>query len=208
MTAPGVRFGRWLAPALAAGLFGACWVVRAPGTGEPTEVGTASWYGIAERGRPTASGELMDPGKMTAAHPSLPFGTVVRVTDIDSGRTIEVRINDRGPFVHDRIIDLSHEAARRLGILERGVAPVRLAIASPAPASQYTVQVGAYRSRRAAAALSRRLREHGYGRSEVVAADGVHRVRIGRFSRRDEARALADGIRDGGYEAMVVRLQP
>ncbi len=204
------RFEPWRALLLAAGaaaLLSACSAVRPPAIGEFAEVGTASWYGIAERGRPTASGERMDPGKMTAAHPSLPFGTMVRVTDLDTGRAIEVRINDRGPFVHDRIIDLSHEAARRLGMLERGVAPVRVGVVSPAPRAVYTVQVGAYRSRQAATEVSRQLREHGYGRSEVVAGDGVHRVRIGRFSRRSEARALADGIRGGGYEAMIVRLR-
>ena len=89
-------------------------------------------------------------------------------------------------------------------MLERGVAPVRVGVVSPAPRAVYTVQVGAYRSRQAATEVSRQLREHGYGRSEVVA---VHRVRIGRFSRRSEARALADGIRGGGYEAMIVRLR-
>ena len=81
------------------------------------EVGEASWYGIEERGRPTASGEPMDPAALTAAHPTLPFGTMVEVTHLESGATVHVRINDRGPFVKSRVIDLSHEAARRLGIL-------------------------------------------------------------------------------------------
>ncbi len=204
------RFAPWRGSLLAAGvvtLLGGCSVVRAPAVSEVDEVGTASWYGIAERGRPTASGEPMDPGQMTAAHPSLPFGTKVRVTDLTTGKAIEVRINDRGPFVDHRIIDLSHEAARRLGMLERGVAPVQVRVVSPAPPTVYTVQVGAFRSRQTATDISQQLRERGYGRSEVVAGDGVHRVRIGRFSRRSEARALASGIRGGGYEAIVVRLE-
>jgi len=93
-----------------------------------TETGLASWYGTSEQGRKTASGERFDRNAMTAAHPSLPFGTVVRVTSLDNGRTVRVRINDRGPFVHGRIIDLSAAAATRLGIREDGVARVRLAV--------------------------------------------------------------------------------
>ena len=93
-----------------------------------TQTGLASWYGTAEQGRRTASGERFDKYAMTAAHPSLPFGTIVRVTSLENGRTIKVRINDRGPFVRGRIIDLSAGAAARLGIREDGVARVRLAV--------------------------------------------------------------------------------
>lgn len=93
-----------------------------------TETGLASWYGTSEQGRKTASGERFDKNAMTAAHPSLAFGTVVRVTNLENGRTIKVRINDRGPFVRGRIIDLSAGAAARLGIREDGVARVRVAV--------------------------------------------------------------------------------
>lgn len=88
--------------------------------------GPASYYGKGLHGRPTASGETFDKGALTAAHPRLPFGTCVRVEAVQSGRTVEVRINDRGPFTGGRIIDLSEAAARVLGILEAGVARVRL----------------------------------------------------------------------------------
>ena len=90
----------------------------------PPEVGLASWYGAELRGRPTASGERFRPSRRTAAHPSLPFGTVVRVTRVETGDTVRVRINDRGPFVAGRIIDVSRKAARRLGMLDDGVAKV------------------------------------------------------------------------------------
>lgn len=93
-----------------------------------TETGLASWYGTSEQGRKTASGERFDRNAMTAAHPSLAFGTIVRVTSLETGRTVKVRINDRGPFVRGRIIDLSAAAAARLGIREDGVARVRLAV--------------------------------------------------------------------------------
>jgi len=88
--------------------------------------GVASWYGQSHHGRRTASGESYDMNEMTAAHRSLPFGTVVRVTRLDDGRAVKVRINDRGPHVANRIIDLSAQAARDIGIADSGVARVKV----------------------------------------------------------------------------------
>jgi len=96
--------------------------------GPPTQTGLASWYGKDFAGKPTASGETFRPRKRTAAHRHLPFGTVVRVTLPDTGRSVRVVITDRGPFVDGRIIDLSRKAARRLGMIDRGVAPVELRV--------------------------------------------------------------------------------
>ena len=93
-----------------------------------TETGRASWYGKAHHGQRTASGELFDMRALTAAHRTLPFGTIVRVTNLRSGRSLNVRINDRGPFRRDRIIDLSYEAARNLGIVARGTARVEITV--------------------------------------------------------------------------------
>lgn len=90
--------------------------------------GVVSWYGDQFHGRPTASGELFDASAMTMAHPSLPFGTKVRVTNLRNGRSVEVRVNDRGPFVGTRIADLSHAAAVTLGMMRRGLARVRIEI--------------------------------------------------------------------------------
>lgn len=86
--------------------------------------GQASWYGGKFHGRKTSSGEIFDQNKMTAAHKNLPFGTVVEVRNLNNGRTVRVRINDRGPFAEGRIIDLSRAAALKLGF--KGVAPVRI----------------------------------------------------------------------------------
>lgn len=91
-----------------------------------TETGTASWYGHTHDGRRTADGEIFDSHALTAAHRNLPFGTVVRVINLVNGRTVKVRINDRGPYVRSRVIDLSARAARNLGMLERGVVPVKI----------------------------------------------------------------------------------
>src|SRR6056297_561279 len=92
------------------------------------ETGYASWYGGKFQGRQTASGEIFDTNKLTAAHKSLSFGTVVEVTNLDNGKSIEVRINDRGPFVEGRIIDLSRAAATKIGMMSTGIAPVKVEI--------------------------------------------------------------------------------
>ncbi len=93
---------------------------------QPAQVGTASWYGREHAGRPTASGATFDPDRLTAAHRSLPLGTQVRVTHLASGRSVVVTINDRGPYIRGRIIDLSRQAADQLGMAVDGVAKVRL----------------------------------------------------------------------------------
>jgi len=90
------------------------------------ERGVASWYGKAFAGRRTASGERFDPAAFTAAHPTLPFGSMVRVTNLANGRSVMVRVNDRGPFVRGRVLDCSEAAARQLGFRSRGVAQVAL----------------------------------------------------------------------------------
>jgi rare lipoprotein A (peptidoglycan hydrolase) len=90
--------------------------------------GVVSWYGAAFHARPTASGELFDSGDLTMAHPSLPFGTRVKVTNLRNGRSVVVRVNDRGPFVGTRIADLSHAAAEQLGMLRRGVVRARIEV--------------------------------------------------------------------------------
>ncbi len=90
--------------------------------------GYASWYGPKFNGRRTASGEIFDMNKMTAAHNTLPFGTIVRVTNIRNGKSVVVKINDRGPFKKNRVIDLSYKAAKKLGMIKMGTAPVKITI--------------------------------------------------------------------------------
>ena len=92
------------------------------------EVGIASWYGPGFHGDRTANGEIYDMYAMTAAHKTLPFGTIVRVVDLETGKSVVVRINDRGPFIEGRIIDLSYAAALELGMVEKGLAKVGLKI--------------------------------------------------------------------------------
>lgn len=97
--------------------------------GREIERGLASWYGPGFQGKPTKSGEPFDVNKMTAAHKTLPMDTMVQVVDTDTGNSVIVRINDRGPFVEGRIIDLSQRAAEELGMTARGVANVSLRLA-------------------------------------------------------------------------------
>lgn len=100
-----------------------------------TQEGIASWYGPGFHGRPTANGEIYDQHALTAAHPSLPLGSWVLVTNLDNGRTVTVRVNDRGPFVEDRIIDLSYAAARRLDMVRPGIGRVHLTVLDDLPIS-------------------------------------------------------------------------
>ena len=94
------------------------------------EVGMASWYGAAHHGRRTASGEVFDMNRLTAAHRTLPFGTRLLVTNRDTSQSAEVRVNDRGPFVEGRILDVSYAAGRLLGAVGPGVIPVRVRVLS------------------------------------------------------------------------------
>jgi rare lipoprotein A len=112
--------------------------------------GIASWYGRQFHGKRTASGEVYDMNELTAAHPSLPFGTVVRVRSLINGRHVDVRINDRGPFIRQRIIDLSRGAAEALGLIEAGTGtkPVAIDVLSPADAGAQRPARGRSRSAR------------------------------------------------------------
>ncbi len=171
----------------------ACAGRRAPDveTVEPgwSEEGTASWYGPGFHGRPTASGETFDMDAMTAAHPSLPLGTRVRVTVLETGRNTVVRVNDRGPFVDDRIVDVSRAAARRLGFLEAGTARVRVEVVEAPPEDCWAVQVGSYREEDNARSMRRQLERAGEPARLEPGPRGFTRVVAGPYdSRRDALR--------------------
>lgn len=104
---------------------------RDSGNTGSTSQGQASWYGAQHQGKATASGEPFNMNALTAAHRELPFGSRLRVTNLNNGRSVIVRINDRGPFSRGRIIDLSRKAAEQLGMLKSGVAPVKIELIKP-----------------------------------------------------------------------------
>lgn len=163
-----------------------------------SEEGVASWYGPGFDGKRTASGEVYDMEDLTAAHPRLPFGTRLRVENLDNGRRTEVRVNDRGPFVDDRIIDLSRAAARDIGMLGPGTARVRLFVVQVSALLECSlVQVGAFALESNADALGRRLRDDGQAVIVRRSEDGLNRVYIGPYedlAQAQEARDRYDGI--------------
>jgi rare lipoprotein A len=126
-----------------------------------TEVGYASWYGPGFHKRNGANGEPYDMNAMTAAHRTLPLNTIVRVTDVKTGDSVLLRITDRGPFVGDRVIDLSRAAARRLSVFQKGVALVRIEVLeTPSPIQEggrWCVQIGAFSDARDASSLKEKL---------------------------------------------------
>ncbi len=184
--------------------------VYIPPPGSSDLEGVASFYGEPHNGRPTANGEIFDKHAMTAAHRTLPFNTRVRVHDLDNRNSVDVRINDRGPFVAGRIIDLSEEAARRLGMIGPGTARVRLEIlSSPAVDSGvFAVQVGAFSERRNADQLVKDLSRR-YDHVIVMTYDSgngiLYRVRVGAETSMERANVLASRLRGERLPAMVVR---
>lgn len=189
---------------------------RPPPTPAPTgytEEGNASWYGEPFHGRRASNGEIYDMYKLTAAHRTLPFETMVRVTNMSNGKSTVVRITDRGPFVDNRIIDLSLAAAREVDSVGPGVVPVRVEVLSPGvdpTAGFFTVQVGAFRDRGNAERLRDRLSAsyspifiHQYD-----SPDGMfYRVRVGRIAGEDAAHQFGEQLRDReGFISFVTRL--
>jgi rare lipoprotein A len=207
-TAPGQPrpykvFGRWYQPIPDAAGF--------------RQQGLASWYGPDFHGKRASSGEIYDMHALTAAHRTLPLGTLVRVRNLQTQRAVDVRINDRGPFVRERerIIDLSYAAARELGVVGPGTAPVEVVALGTVPGSStdlysgnFTFQVGAFANRDNAERLRAELNPR-FGNAHVVEFDRgdrvFYRVRVGRCSSLDEASATeAQLVRNGFPDAFAV----
>jgi rare lipoprotein A len=172
------------------------------------EVGMASWYGAPHHGRRTASGEVFDMHHLTAAHRTLPFGTRLLVTNRDTSQSAEVRVNDRGPFVEGRILDVSYAAARLLGAVGSGIFPVRVRVLSlPARSASgdgpYTVQIGSFTTRARAEALRDAVTGATIAET-TVAGETVYRVRVGAYPDRTRAGAVARDLITRGYRALVV----
>ncbi len=177
-----------------------------------TEEGNASWYGIPFHGRRASNGEIYDMNKLTAAHRTLPFDTMVRVTNLSNNKSTVVRITDRGPFVENRIIDLSQAAAREIESIGPGVVPVRLEVLGSVDPTEgyFTVQVGAFRDRGNAEKLRDRLNAS-YTPifiQQYDSPDGTFfRVRVGKLSGESAAQDFAQQLRTKeGFAPMVLRL--
>jgi rare lipoprotein A len=182
-----------------------------------TERGIASWYGEPYHGRRTASGEVYDMHEMTAAHKTLAFGSVVRVERRDTGDDVKVRINDRGPFIEGRIIDLSFAAAKKIGLDVDGVAPVRIKVVGreearrkstpPPPATEtqcFWVQVGAFSERERASSVEIELEATGDQAVVLEGTDELWRVRLGPFDDRSEAERTRNRVANDWPDAHIV----
>jgi rare lipoprotein A len=195
--------------------------------------GIASWYGKKFHGQKTASGEIYDMFAMTAAHPTFPIPSYARVTNVKNGRSVVVRINDRGPFHSNRIIDLSYAAAVRIGIAAAGsgqvevervyeaaepsasvdrtppptTALVETAVVTQEPGGLW-LQLGAFASRESADSFrDKMIRDLAWNNEplQVYSREGLHRVRMGPYRNRDEAGAIASKVRQSlGFEPALI----
>jgi rare lipoprotein A len=167
------------------------------------EEGLASWYGGKFQGRVTASGEVFDTNLLTAAHKALPFGTLAKVTNLANGRSTMVKINDRGPFVEGRIIDLSRAAAEQIDMIGTGTARVSVEVLSFA-SDRFAIQVGAYALERNAEKVRAHLAEAGFLVSLERTTLGVTRVLVRGVGGREleTARARLTSL---GYDGHLVR---
>ena len=189
------------------------------------EEGIASWYGPGFHGKRTANGEIYDMHAMTAAHKILPLGSIVRVTNKNNGRSLVLRINDRGPFADDRVIDLSRAAAEKLDVVGKGTAPVRITALDEAPqtasaaarASGQTpklnagpggrifLQVGAFPDRDDAREMARQMENLGYkGRYLYAGSVKRWRVQLGPVASRDMAEDMKQRLVDVAHDAFIV----
>lgn len=177
-----------------------------------TQKGTASWYGKKFHGRKTANGEIYNMYSMTAAHKTIPLGTWFRVENLENGKSIEVRVNDRGPFIQGRIIDLSYKAATMIDMTGNGTARVKItaiskkqagAIHSEKPNAFYSIQIGSFAHRKNAENLVSTL-ENKYKNTHIVPLNGSFKVRVGKFSSLTSADKIKKDLKTAGYSAFTI----
>lgn len=179
------------------------------------QTGRASWYGGEFHLQLTANGEIFDTYQISAAHRDLPFGTVVKVTNLENDRSVDVRINDRGPFVKGRIIDLSYAAAKEIDMIGPGTAPVELRILylpdipedhyhRLPDAAYYRIQTAAFASPQRAQALQKELAEAGYEAAIVEGEDQLFRVFIRNVGRSQLEQTVLE-LEEQGYSSVLIR---
>jgi rare lipoprotein A len=175
------------------------------------EEGGASWYGPGFQGNKTANGEIFDTNKLTAAHKTLPFNTMVRVTNLENGKSVIVKINDRGPFVEGRIIDLSRKGAEELGMLNSGIAQVRLETVDPTVEATdnsgpltVTIQVAAFSDLNNALQMKKKLIEAGYEPTARLSDKGITRLFLDNIPVEDSY-TIVQNLKSLKIENVVIR---
>jgi len=171
--------------------------------------GYASWYGDPFHGRRTSNGEVYDMHRLTAAHKTLPFNTVVKVNNLDNGKSVQVRINDRGPFIEGRIIDLSYQAALRINMVRPGTARVHLDILRmERNLSLYAIQIGSFKQKKLAGRLKEKLLKE-YSPVDIRPREFVqgkfYQVLVGNYKTRQEAARVLRRLRAEGYSGFMTR---
>jgi rare lipoprotein A len=177
------------------------------------EIGIASWYGREFHGRNTSNGEIYNMYSLTAAHPTLPFDTLVRVTNLENGKGVELRINDRGPFIEGRVIDLSFTGAQTIEMLGKGTAKVVVEATLRADGEgplegTFAIQVGAFAEKGNAERFQKEL-ERRFSQVHTVLWESnqrrIYRVRLGGFRTEAEARRYLQTLKRDNISGMVVR---
>jgi len=199
------------------------WYQPLPHANEFIQIGTASWYGKKFHGRRTSNGEIYNMYAVSAAHKTLPLGTYVRVTNLRNKRRLDLRINDRGPFIDGRVIDLSYRAGQKLGIIGTGTAPVKIVALGRASSTKktgktayipenyergnFTIQIGAFSDFKNAQRLKAKL-SRVYRNAHITKYDNgliiLYRVRVGKCSTMQEARKLKKKIKRKGFNNAVI----
>ncbi|WP_302467592.1 septal ring lytic transglycosylase RlpA family protein [Pontibacter vulgaris] len=186
---------------------------------DKTQTGTASWYGTKYHGRKTSSGERYNKNEMTAAHNGLPFGTKVKVTNLTNNKSVIVRINDRGPFKGERIIDVSEAAARQLSFRGAGLSRVKVEVLGNSETQLvasntksepdfYTIQKGSYTDYEYASKLRQQLKSFDKSvpvklTEESINGKKIHRIKVGHFENKQEAEAFNELLEEEGLAGEV-----
>ena len=175
------------------------------------ETGIASWYGDEFHGRKTSNGEIYNMFALTAAHKTLPMNTQVKVTNLENGKYVILKINDRGPFVKNRIIDLSYAGAERLDMVEPGTAPVRVESIGKVRnlgLERYSVQIGAFQDLSNALALKAEIAQKHDNNVRIkrflLDNEPIYRVMVGSYKNRKDASCAERKLESKGYEAFIV----
>lgn len=179
---------------------------------ETTQVGIASWYGIEEHKNRAASGEVFDKDELTAAHKTLPMDTIVRVTNLENGKDVIVRVNDRGPFVGNRIIDLSYAAAKEVDMIGPGTVQVKVEVISTPHrkgdyfSGKYVVQVGSFKSKSNAENLKEKLSSD-FSNVDVyeytINNNTYYRVRLAGYNTKSDAEHEYKKLKKLGYKPTI-----
>jgi len=182
---------------------------RSPYAAGYVERGIASWYGEDFHGKPTSSGEIYNMYDLTAAHKLMPLGTVAKITNLDNDRSVVVKINDRGPFIDGRIIDLSYSAATEIGMMEKGLSRVEIKVLKWGKSlSDFTVQVGSFAVEENALRLKEKLNQK-YRDAHIITYETndkkYYRVRVGSTKDIGKAERLAERLSEEGFSFFITR---